>query len=159
MLSSHYFDQPLHNHVFHTIIMLWEFGNKNQEGYIMRFEETGLEGKVIDLNTLDRLAKSQGLVLAGQWDYDRVTYDRKFENLDSGEVFYFRLQGYAVEGDVDKRTAVIKLLPPLLGKHYYPHGVEYGEGEKFPNNVVNQSKRIIEELKGSIEKLPQATEE
>ncbi|PLS06426.1 YugN family protein [Neobacillus cucumis] len=114
----------------------------------MKFENTGIEKLKADLNRLDDVMDEYGLVRAGQWDYDRVTYDRKFE-LKEG-VFYLRVQGFAVEGDVDTFKATIQLLTPLLGKHYYPHGVEYGEGENFPASLVNQCKSIIEKIKEEV---------
>ncbi len=110
----------------------------------MKFENTGIEKLKVDLNRLDDVMHEHGLVRAGQWDYDRVTYDRKFELKE--EVFYLRVQGFATEGDVDTFKATIQLLEPLLGKHYYPHGVEYGEGENFPAALVNQCKNILEKL-------------
>ncbi|WP_251549035.1 YugN family protein [Neobacillus muris] len=117
----------------------------------MKFENTGIENLKIDLNRLDDIMDNHGLVRAGQWDYERVTYDRKFE-LREG-VFYLRIQGYAVEGDVDTFKATIQLMTPLLGKHYYPHGVEYGEGENFPNSLVSQCKKIIEDVKNDLSQL------
>jgi hypothetical protein len=115
----------------------------------MKFENMGFENFKADLNRLDEVMIERGLVRAGQWDYERVTYDRKFE-LKEG-VFYLRVQGYTVEGDVDtNRGATIQLMTPLLGKHYYPHGVEYGEGEQFPPSLVNQCKKILDEVKAEI---------
>ncbi|MBU8915407.1 YugN family protein [Neobacillus sp. 114] len=116
----------------------------------MKFENTGIEEFKADINRLDDVMQQHGLVRAGQWDYERVTYDKKFE-LREG-VFYLRIQGYSVEGDVDTFKAVIQLMTPLLGKHYYPHGVEYGEGETFPASLVNQCKKIIEDIKNEISK-------
>jgi hypothetical protein len=43
-------------------------------------------------------------------------------------------------------------MTPLLGKHYYPHGVEYGEGENFPTSLVNQCKKILEGIKTEVDK-------
>jgi hypothetical protein len=116
----------------------------------MKFENTGIESFKADLNRLDEVMLDHGLVREGQWDYERVTYDRKFELKES--VFYLRLRGFAVEGDVGANRAVIQLMTPLLGKHYYPHGVEYGEGEKFPSNLVGQCQVIISDVKAEIEK-------
>ena len=99
----------------------------------MKFENMGYENVKADLNRLDDTMHEYGFVREGQWDYERVTYDRKFE-LEEG-VFYLRIMGYAVEGDVGANKALIQLMTPLLGKHYYPHGVEYGEGEVFPNHL------------------------
>ncbi|GHI01281.1 YugN family protein [Neobacillus kokaensis] len=117
----------------------------------MNFENTGIEKFKADINRLDEIMEEHGLVRAGQWDYERVTYDRKFE-LREG-TFYLRLQGYALDGDVDTFTATIQLMTPALGKHYYPHGVEYGADEKFPASLVTQCKKIIEEVKAEVEKI------
>ncbi|HHW38258.1 MAG TPA: hypothetical protein GXX18_13640 [Bacillales bacterium] len=110
----------------------------------MRFEGTGLDDKVYDISLLRRVLGEYQLLSREQWDYERVSFDRKFEQLDTKEVFYLRVQGYAVEGNVDSNHAKIKLLTPILGKHYYPHGVEYGEDEVIPNNVTEKSKSILE---------------
>ena len=114
----------------------------------MKFENTGLEGLQADLLRLDEVMLELGLIREATWDYDRVTYDRKFD-LNEG-VFYLRVQGHAVEGDVGAHRATIKLITPLLGKYYFPHGVEYGEGEEFPNALVAQSEKILAEIKTKI---------
>lgn len=111
----------------------------------MRMENTGIENEVVELTRLTDILEDLGFVLAGQWDYERVTFDRKFEN--KGDVYYLRLQGFAVEGDIGGKHAMIKLMTPLLGKHYYPHGVEYGEGETFPGNVLATSKSLLSQAK------------
>lgn len=115
----------------------------------MRFENTGYEKLKADLNRLDEVMKEHGLVREGQWDYERVTYDRKFELKE--EVYYLRVRGYATEGDVGAHKATIQLLTPLLGKYYYPHGIEYGEGEDFPEALINQSQKILLTLKDEID--------
>ncbi len=109
----------------------------------------GIEKLKADLTRLDEVMEKYGLVRAGQWDYERVTYDRKFEMREG--IYYLRIQGYAIDGDVDTFKATIQLMTPLLGKHYYPHGVEYGADENYPASIVNQSKKIIEEVKSEIE--------
>ena len=115
----------------------------------MKFETTGLETFKADLNRLDEVMLDYGLVREGQWDYERVTYDRLFD-LKEGK-YYLRVQGYAVEGDVGTHKAVIQLMDPLLGKHYYPHGLEYGEGEHFPASLISQCEKILGSLKADIE--------
>ncbi len=114
----------------------------------MKFENKGYEGLKADLNRLDEVMLQYGLVREGQWDYERVTYDRKFE-LNEG-VFYLRIQGYAVEGDIGANKALIQLTTPMLGKYYYPHGVEYGEDETFPNSLVSQCEKTVTNLKEEI---------
>lgn len=124
----------------------------------MKIEGKGIEGAIVDLNKLDYLMEKAGFVRGGQWDYERVTYDYKLPTSTKGQTYYLRIQGYALEGDVDKGTAVIKLMTPLLGKHYYPHGVEYGDGEDFPSSVVDRSNKLLERAKGHIEEFKKEEE-
>jgi len=116
----------------------------------MKFENVGLESVKADLNRLDEVMLDHGLVREGQWDYERVTYDRKFI-LKEG-TFYLRVFGYAVEGDVGAHKATVHLMTPLLGKHYYPHGVEYGESETFPKGLISQCEKLLNEVKVEVEK-------
>lgn len=112
----------------------------------MRIENTGIEDLVIDLKPLDRVTGQHAFIRAGQWDYERVTYDYKVGSNEKNITYYIRVQGYAESGDVDRRNAVIKLLPPLLGKHYYPHGIEYGEEENFPESLKERAKSLLTNL-------------
>jgi len=45
----------------------------------MRFENTGIETLKIEIDRLDETMKDHGLIRAGQWDWERVTYDRRFD--------------------------------------------------------------------------------
>ena len=110
-------------------------------GINMYFENTGLENMKADLNRLDEVMEEHGLIRAEQWDYERVSYDRKFE-LKEG-TFYLRVQAFALEGDIGAHRATLQLLKPILGKHYYPHGMEYGEEEVFPSSLVKQCENIL----------------
>ncbi|MFC3040218.1 YugN family protein [Virgibacillus xinjiangensis] len=112
----------------------------------MKLENTGLEDITIDLKPLDHITGNHAFIRAGQWDYERVTYDYKINSNEKNITYYIRVQGYAIEGDVDRGNAIIKLMPPLLGKHYYPHGVEYGEEENFPENLVERSHNLVSKL-------------
>ncbi|CAH0345963.1 YugN family protein [Bacillus sp. CECT 9360] len=115
----------------------------------MKFEDYRFENFSADLNRLDQVMPEHGLFRGEQWDYERVNYDRKFELKDG--IFYLRVQGFAVEGDVGAHKAVIELMTPTLGKHYYPFGVEYGEGETFPASLVKQCEQILAEVKAELE--------
>jgi hypothetical protein len=116
----------------------------------MKFENIGMETLKADLNRLDDAMFVHGLIREGQWDYERVTYDRKFEMKEG--TYYLRVQGYVHEGDVGAHKAIIQLMTPLLGKHYYPHGIEYGEGEHFPKALVSQCEKVLQDVKAEIEK-------
>lgn len=135
---------------FSTMIKVVTFPHFRLGGTIMKFENSGLEKLRADLSRIDDVMQVHGLVRGGHWDYERVTYDKKFELKDG--VFYLRVQGYSVEGDVDTKKAIIQLLTPLLGKYYYPHGVEYGEDEHFSKSLISQCEKILEMLKAEIEK-------
>ncbi|MBS4172392.1 YugN family protein [Bacillus sp. FJAT-49736] len=111
----------------------------------MKFENTGIQSLKIDLNRLDDVMARHGMVRAGQWDYERVSYDRKLQIKEG--IYYLRVQGYAIEGDVDTFDAVIQLMVPILGKHYYPHGVEYGEDEVYPQHLVKQCEKLLADIK------------
>lgn len=117
----------------------------------MQFTNTKLEGVIVDFTLLTEVMDNHHFVLAGQWDYERVTYDYKFEMLN--DVYYLRIQGFATEGDIGRRHAQIKLLKPLLGKHYYPHGVEYGENENFPKNVLQKSEQLLQNIEKELQNL------
>jgi hypothetical protein len=115
----------------------------------MKYDNTGIESIKTDSNLLEDIMKEYGLEKGEHWDYERISYDRKFE-LKEG-VFYLRIQGYAVEGDIGANHATIQLLAPILGKHYYPHGVEYGQDEVFPDALVNECEKILKDLKESVD--------
>ena len=80
-----------------------------------------------------------------QWDYERVTYDKKYEIKEG--TFYLRVFGFTKDGDVGAHDANITLLKPVIGKHYYPHGVEYGENEVFPNHLLKSCEQTLAALK------------
>ena len=52
----------------------------------MQFTNTKFNGAVVDLTLLTEIMEKNHFVLAGQWDYERVTYDYKFEILN--DVYY-----------------------------------------------------------------------
>jgi len=117
----------------------------------MKIENAAVEGAIVDLRPLDHLMGKHGFIRAGQWDYERVTYDYKIGSSEKNITYYIRIQGYAIEGDVDRRDAIIKLMTPLLGKHYYPHGIEYGSEENFPDALVERAKTLVGKIQEEIE--------
>ncbi|HIS28206.1 MAG TPA: hypothetical protein IAA78_01995 [Candidatus Avamphibacillus intestinigallinarum] len=117
----------------------------------MKIEVPGIQDAVIDLKPLDHLMGKHAFIRAGQWDYERVTYDYKIGSNEKNITYYIRIQGVAIEGDVDHRDAVIKLMTPLLAKHYYPHGLEYGEDENFPQSLVERATTLVQRVQQEIE--------
>ncbi|GAE91766.1 phenylalanyl-tRNA synthetase alpha subunit [Gracilibacillus boraciitolerans JCM 21714] len=118
----------------------------------MKFTETGIEDILIDLKPLDHAMEKANFIRAGQWDYERVTYDYKIGSPEKNITYYIRVQGYAIEGDVDRGDAVIKLLTPLLGKHYYPTGIEYGgDKEEFPETTIERAAKLLANARQNME--------
>ncbi|HSI67807.1 MAG TPA: YugN family protein [Planococcus sp. (in: firmicutes)] len=115
----------------------------------MYFENTGLEDIHLDFGLLDHIMSKHGLTKDGQWDYERVTYDRKFIIREG--TYYLRVFGFAVDGDIDTSDAIVKVMKPVIGKHYYPHGVEYGEDEHFPEHLIKTCTQILEAIKSEVQ--------
>lgn len=117
----------------------------------MHIENTGIDNKVVDILPLNHIMGKHAFILGESWDYDRVTYDYKINSQEKNVTYFIRIQGEAIEGDVDKKDAVIKIKTPLLGKHYYPHGVEYGEEENFPKNLVERATKLVSDAYQELE--------
>ncbi|MCC4722148.1 YugN family protein [Salinicoccus sp. RF5] len=107
----------------------------------MVFENSTLETMLVSQDILQDVMNKNGLVLGGSWDYERMTFDFKYE-IPEG-VYYLRVPGYAVEGDVGAKNAIIQLMDPYMGKHYYPTGIEYGSDEHFPERIVDHAVKKI----------------
>lgn len=118
----------------------------------MKLEGTGVDGLIVDFKPLTELMERNGFILGGAWDYERVTYDYKMNAPEKNITYYIRIQGYAIEGDVDRGDAVIRLMTPLLGRHYYPHGVEYGEQEGFSSGIIERATKLVSKIKEPAEK-------
>ncbi|CAM4215545.1 YugN family protein [Lacicoccus alkaliphilus] len=103
----------------------------------MIFENSGLEKMIVPQDVLQNIMNKNGWVLGGSWDYERMTFDYKYE-IPEG-IFYLRLPGYAIEGDVGARNAKLQLMDPYMGKHYFPTGLEYGADENFPERIVEHA--------------------
>lgn len=117
----------------------------------MKFESLGIQEKECKFETLQYAAESLGFVHAGQWDYERVSFDYKYVDKTDNSVYYLRVQAYAIKGDIPKADTVVKLIPPILGKHYYPHGVEY-DGETFPKHIIENSNKKLIQLNEKLDK-------
>ncbi|MBM7552883.1 YugN family protein [Thalassobacillus pellis] len=109
----------------------------------MRLEGTGIEEVIVEQKPMHHILNKAGFIRGGQWDYERITYDYKIGSPEKNITYYVRIQGYAIEGDVDTGNAVFKMLTPLLGRHYYPHGVEYGEQEEFSKDLIERAKKLV----------------
>ncbi|TMW73094.1 YugN family protein [Alteribacter natronophilus] len=110
----------------------------------MRFEAEELEGLEVEFELIESVMEDLGFTY--QWDYERATFDYKFVDQVKDDVYYFRVQAYAVEGEIPKAHSIVKILKAFLGKHYYPHGVEY-DNESFPDHIVKNCEKKIAKVK------------
>jgi hypothetical protein len=113
-----------------------------KEDNAMYLENTRIENITVDQEFLTDILKKYGLECHGAWDYDRMAFDRKF-TLREG-TFYLRIFCPAISGDVGAHDATLKILKPVIGKHYYPHGVEYDD--EFPSHLVKQCEDLLERV-------------
>jgi hypothetical protein len=117
----------------------------------MQFNLTGIERRVVPFRLLEDIMAKVGFIRGGAWDYERVTYDFKFEKKQTGDVYYLRVPGVAVKGEIEGSNCIVKLGVPYLGHHYYPHGVEYDE--VFPDDIVETSEERLKVLKETLEEI------
>lgn len=112
----------------------------------MKFENTEFEGKIINFADLNETMKEAGFDI--QWDYERVTYDYKIIDQVKDEVYYFRVPAFLYEGEIPKDNCKVKMMFPYLGKHYYPHGVEYDE--VFPERIIEKCTKKLDLIRDKV---------
>ncbi|ADU30882.1 YugN family protein [Evansella cellulosilytica] len=110
----------------------------------MKIENTGLEGVEIEFQAIEDIMEGAGFHYV--YDYERVTFDYKI--VIQGDIYYLRVQAHAVEGEVPSPHGIVKITNVLLGKHYYPHGVEYDE--EFSKQITDKCNKKLESVKDSI---------
>ncbi|MCR6095917.1 hypothetical protein HXA34_12905 [Salipaludibacillus agaradhaerens] len=106
----------------------------------MKFQDTGLDGLLIEFQSLEEIMESAGF--AYQYDYERATFDYKIIDQVHNDVYYFRIPSHVEEGEIPSPHSMIRLMTPYVGKHYYPHGVEYDED--FPQFVTDKCQKKIQ---------------
>ncbi|WP_232699657.1 YugN family protein [Brevibacillus daliensis] len=113
----------------------------------MLLKESGIGGQQSTLEELDLAFESVGFTRFA-WDYHHSTYD--YMITDKGNTYYLRVQGHCQEGKIEDPDAVLKLDEPFIGKHLFPHGMDYDS--PMPDQVVSKAKQQLQSLK---EKLAQ----
>ncbi|MEJ8545417.1 YugN family protein [Brevibacillus borstelensis] len=107
----------------------------------MVIKDTGIGNKEVMLADLDHYMSDLGFV-RGAWDYKHATYDYQLK--DKGNVYYLRIEANAIEGKLEDSHAVLKLDDPYMGKHLFPHGLDYDF--PIPDSVVQTAKRKLQVL-------------
>ncbi|PYZ93269.1 hypothetical protein CR194_08730 [Salipaludibacillus keqinensis] len=106
----------------------------------MKFQESGLESLIIEFQVLEEIMEEAGF--HNQYDYERITFDYKMIDQVHDDVYYLRVPAHVEDGEIPSPHATVKMMVPYVGKHYYPHGVEYDE--EFPKKVIDKCNKKIE---------------
>ncbi len=114
----------------------------------MVIKDTGLNGKEAFLSDLDHCMGELGFD-RGAWDYHHATYDYKF--IDKATTYYLRIQAKAIEGRVEDSHAMMQLEEPFMGKHLFPHGIDYDAA--IPDSVLKTATKKLEMLKEKLASL------
>ncbi|VEF47129.1 YugN-like family [Bacillus freudenreichii] len=101
--------------------------------------ESAIEGRRFNLHKLEQLLKPRGYTIGGNWDYDRGFFDYKMAN-DEGYQF-LRVPFTAVDGQLDKRGAVVELGTPFVLNHVYQAGLDDGPD---PGNMTASFNQFAE---------------
>ncbi|SDN24361.1 YugN family protein [Alkalicoccus daliensis] len=112
----------------------------------MKLDQSEFNGKIINFGDLDETMKNAGFDI--QWDYERVTYDFKIVDNVKEDVYYLRVPGHVHEGEIPKESAKVRMMEPYLGKHYYPHGVEYDE--VFPERIIEKCIKKLDLIRNQV---------
>ncbi|MCF6095302.1 YugN-like family protein [Microaerobacter geothermalis] len=108
----------------------------------MIIEGFSISGIQKTLSELDHKLESIGF-FRWAWDYHQAHYDYKYEHPASGNVYFLRIKGVAVKGELENPHAMLKLEQPYIGKHLFPHGMDY-EAE-IPSEILNLAKNKLKE--------------
>ncbi|WP_144461537.1 YugN-like family protein [Siminovitchia fortis] len=98
--------------------------------------ESSIEGRRFYLHKLEQLLKPRGYTIGGNWDYDKGFFDYKMAN-DEGYQF-LRIPFTAVDGQLDKRGAVVELGKPFVLNHVYQGGLDDGPNSGNMTASFNQ---------------------
>lgn len=109
----------------------------------MKLTDFHFPDKEVGFGPLLDVMRDHGFIFGEQWDYERATFDFKMPDESDPGTFYLRVPVFTVNGDIPHDETLVKLMTPMLGRHYYPHGVEYGEEEGFPDKIINRSKQKL----------------
>lgn len=104
----------------------------------------GFSSVETSLGQLDHAMHDAGFV-RWAWDYEHATYDYKYEDKALGSVFYLRVQGHVTDGTDMEHDTILKLEEPHIGKHLFPHGIDYEA--VVPSSITNAAKKKLSEIK------------
>lgn len=109
--------------------------------------EMGFTQVKTSLGRLDHILENAGFV-RWAWDYEHATYDFKYEDQATKDVYYLRIQGHIVEGEDMDHDAVLQLEEPHIGKHLFPHGIDYDA--VVPTTIKDAANKKLSDVKSKL---------
>ncbi|RKD25515.1 hypothetical protein BEP19_00790 [Ammoniphilus oxalaticus] len=102
----------------------------------------------INLAHLDHVLKNAGFISDATWDYDHATYDFKYDDRTTNAVYYLRIRGHVVDGGDLHPEAILQLEEPHIGKHLFPHGIDYQA--EIPAAILEAAKKKLSDVKAKL---------
>lgn len=99
------------------------------------------------LGHLDHILLDAGFV-RWAWDFDHATYDFKYEDRATKSTYYLRIQGEVVEGEDMDHDTILQLEEPHIGKHLFPHGIDYDA--TIPSSIQDAAKKKLTDVKAKL---------
>ncbi|MFM1653002.1 YugN family protein [Brevibacillus sp. B_LB10_24] len=108
----------------------------------MLLKDTGIGNKELILAELDEIMNGLGFI-RWAWDYNHATYDYKMD--DRSNTYYLRVPADVVEGGLEDPHTLLKTDEPFIGKHLFPHGLDYDA--EVPKAILDSANRKLSQLK------------
>ena len=137
------------------------YADKKDEKVLEKTKPVLLHKKTESTNVSEAVKKRENTILSILLTGNENLYQIIKQNISADDfkyelsegIYYLRVPGYALKGDVGAKSATLQLMDPYLGKHYYPTGVEYGDDEVYPDNLVAHCNLLIERITSDIKAL------
>lgn len=105
--------------------------------------DTDIEGKQMTFGYAQKALKKEGLVLGGSWDYHWGMFDGVMHR-EGGETIYIRLPFQVLEGELDRKDAVIEFEKPFVIKHVVNVGLDTDADSLTATTGLNQFQKPLD---------------
>lgn len=105
--------------------------------------ETDIEGKQLSFGEAQDTMKKFGFAMGGGWEYDSGLFDGIMHR-EGGETIYVRLPFQVLEGELDRRDALIEFQKPFVIKHVVNLGLDYDSNALLTTAGFNQFQKPLD---------------
>lgn len=109
----------------------------------MLYLNTDIEGRQMTFGEAQTMLKEHGFVLGGGWEYDRGLFDGVMHR-EGGETIYVRIPFQVIEGELDRRDALLEFQQPFVIKHVVNLGLDKDENSLTTVLGLNQFQKPID---------------